>query len=818
MGSRSVKRHIMAAPRKIVRLRRPLTTKLEVVRRGEKGETRTEISRMMGLPSATVYDILLKADKVKAMAKQAGLLHLLGKGKSAATNKVLPKDGNRDGATKKVLVGKEKSVATHKVLTSNVKVPATKKVRMKTSSAVVKKSNSCYSMTTKMEVVRRIKKGESVREVAQAMNIPLSSVYDMKRSSVQIRAAAQKATALKVLANKMNMTVILKDNCQNLMPNPQQQQKQKHRKQKRRPHPLATKLEVVRRAEQGEKITNISRSMGLAHSTIHFMVKNAQNIKAAAQDTLPANTKVTAGDSEDVVMENMERLLKIWVDEQLSQLDMVSDDAIRKKALSLWRFVRQSVGPEETKGVVDNFTASYAWLQQFKEHFIYSLPAAVEEPKEDFSGAAEARATAEPSGAVKARAATEPSDVVETRATAHTFSPRCVAEAPPAMEPRVGLPRGFSSLLRAKIEVAGYTLRQVINLDEMGLFWRKPPANTIISMDKQVCQGARDQFSLMFGANAMGDLKLKPLLVYHTENPRSLRGYIKEYLPVIWRSSPQGRVVPALCQNYVVEYVSPRCREYAAEHGLQNRFLLLVDDSPAFPPSMDDWADNIEVMFVPTMSRSVVQPMENGITAAFKLRYLHRLLGHLLRETEGEDKESVRMFWLDYNVRKALNNISMAWDDVTAATLNAAWLSIWPECVYATPGHALPGKPSELDVVALAHQVGFLQVTVEDVRDLLRTHDEDAATRDLFQMELDQTLQGDSEEVDSSKTLDVTLLRHVLSLFEEAMAVLEDNDPNCTRSCDMRGLVEHGIRNYRELYTTKKRKAQDSSIFYPSLE
>ena len=805
--SRSVKHHIMDKP-KINRSRRwPLTTKLEVLRRGKKGETKLQICKALGMPSTTVYDILMDAKKVKAMAKQAGLLHLLeeGKEKGGDTSNMLPKDGKSNASLE--VVGKGEGVTNHKVLTDKVKISATKKVNLNTDSAVVKKGR-IHSIPTKMEVLRRIEKGEALRTISHDMNIPLSSVYDIKKSPDKIRAAVQKAaiqksTPLKVLANKVNTTILPKDNCQTLMSEAQQQ------RQKRQPHSQATRLDVVQRAERGEKLCDISRATGLAHSTIHFMVKKAREIKAAAQDSLPpdaADSEVRGRDSEDIVMENMERLLKIWVDEQVCQKDMVSDDAIRKKAMSLWMFVRQSVAPEETEGAVDNFTASDGWLQQFKECFNYSKPTAKEEPKEEPSSEAEDMAMA------------EPSDVVEAKATAKPWAPSHVSEAPPIAEVRVGSPKGFSSLLRAKIEVAGYTSRQVINIDEMGLFWRKPLANTLLSMDEQVCQGSRDQFSLMFGANAMGDLKLKPLLVYHAENPLSLRGYIKEYLPVIWRSSAQGKVVPALCQNYVVEYVSPRCREYAAEHGLQNRFLLLVDDSAAFPHSMDDWADNIEVMFVPTMSRSVVQPMENGITAAFKLHYLHRLLAHVLRETEWEDEDSVRTFWLNYNVRRALNNICMAWNDVTTATLNAAWFSIWPECVYSIPIPALTDKPSELDVVSLAHKVGFLQVTVEDVRDYLGTTDEDGTTSDHFQMELDQTMDGHCEVVDSSKTIDVTLLHNALSLFEEAMGVLEENDPNCTRSCDMRSEVEQGIKSYRELYTTKRRKAQDTSSFYPTLQ
>jgi hypothetical protein len=37
------------------------------------------------------------------------------------------------------------------------------------------------------------------------------------------------------------------------------------------------------------------------------------------------------------------------------------------------------------------------------------------------------------------------------------------------------------------------------------------------------------------------DLKLKPLLIYHSQTPEAMRGYSKEYLPVIWRSDPKAK-------------------------------------------------------------------------------------------------------------------------------------------------------------------------------------------------------------------------------------------------------------------------------------
>ncbi|CAH2312979.1 tigger transposable element-derived 1-like [Pelobates cultripes] len=98
----------------------------------------------------------------------------------------------------------------------------------------------------------------------------------------------------------------------------------------------------------------------------------------------------------------------------------------------------------------------------------------------------------------------------------------------------------FATKFLEVIVSEGYLAHQVFNCEETGLFWKRMPKCTFIKEEETSLpdhKPMKDRLTLLFCANASGDLKIKPLLVYHSEIPQAFKKHKvnKEQLSVLWR-------------------------------------------------------------------------------------------------------------------------------------------------------------------------------------------------------------------------------------------------------------------------------------------
>lgn len=96
------------------------------------------------------------------------------------------------------------------------------------------------------------------------------------------------------------------------------------------------------------------------------------------------------------------------------------------------------------------------------------------------------------------------------------------------------------------------------------------PNKTYVTKEEKTLPGhkpLKDRLTLLLCGDASGDFKLKPLLIYHSDNRRVFKKHnvIKQKLPVLWRSNSEAWLI---------------VKEYLQKNKLPLKCLLLLDNAP----------------------------------------------------------------------------------------------------------------------------------------------------------------------------------------------------------------------------------------------
>nr|XP_022911500.1 CENPB DNA-binding domain-containing protein 1-like [Onthophagus taurus] len=103
---------------------------------------------------------------------------------------------------------------------------------------------------------------------------------------------------------------------------------------------FAEKLKIIEMAEKGEKLAEIGRRLGYSRSTVNTIVKSKECLKCYVKDGV--NLQQTSGTRiRSNVMEEMEGILKVWLDSQLHRNIPLSLSAIQQKAKEIYSELRK---------------------------------------------------------------------------------------------------------------------------------------------------------------------------------------------------------------------------------------------------------------------------------------------------------------------------------------------------------------------------------------------------------------------------------------------------------------------------------------------
>lgn len=203
--------------------------------------------------------------------------------------------------------------------------------------------------------------------------------------------------------------------------------------------------------------------------------------------------------------------------------------------------------------------------------------------------------------------------------------------------------------------------------------------------------------------------------------------------------------------------------------------------------------------------------MDQGVISNFKAYYLRRTFKQMFEKIDGEEKQSIREFWKNYNIMNAVENINLSWNEITERSLKGVWKNIWPDLSKSEDiGHSVDMDEIVEEIVELAKQTGLDEVNVEDVEEIVVQ--ETAAS--LSNDELKELTEQEENKIDSSdfeeeqKELSMAFVKRSLTTITEIMDQFVENDPNFDRSSKARRGVIDALSTYQQLLTERKRKTQ----------
>ncbi|CAM4539463.1 unnamed protein product [Lepidochelys olivacea] len=264
-----------------------------------------------------------------------------------------------------------------------------------------------------------------------------------------------------------------------------------------------------------------------------------------------------------------------------------------------------------------------------------------------------------------------------------------------------------------------------------------PNCTYILKSERQATgfKAARDRVTVLFCGNAAGHL-IKPGLLYRAANPRALKGKNKNLLPVFWQSNKKAWVMAALFLDWFHKCFIPEVKQYLEEKGLDFKVMLIIDNAPGHPAALRFAHNDVEVVFLPPNTSSILQPLDQGVIRCFKATYMRLTFSWTRSTMDADPNLNVMKCWKPFNIADCITYIKQAMDAIKPETVNACWRNLWKECVNDFKGFPTIDKEVKC-IVQVARQVGgdgFVNILEEEIEELIESHRETLTNKELEEL------------------------------------------------------------------------------------
>ena len=110
---------------------------------------------------------------------------------------------------------------------------------------------------------------------------------------------------------------------------------------------------------------------------------------------------------------------------------------------------------------------------------------------------------------------------------------------------------------------------------------------------------SKDRLTLLLVANAGHDLKMKPVLIYHSQNSGALKNYANFALPVLYKWNNEVWMTAHLLTTWFTKYFKLIVETYCSEKKCPlKKILWLTDNASGHVRTLTEIHNKINVVFM----------------------------------------------------------------------------------------------------------------------------------------------------------------------------------------------------------------------------
>jgi hypothetical protein len=497
--------------------------------------------------------------------------------------------------------------------------------------------------------------------------------------------------------------------------------------EKKRKHVTLTliqKNDIIKKFEEGSTKAALARDYGVGNSTIGDIIKSKDKIDKFFQDIDCKKTLSCRKTVHRAKDDNLDKALKKWFLQERDKGSPISGDIIIEQAKIFHAILNKDSDPDK------NFNPTEGFISKFtKRHGIREISIQGEK----------------------------------------------LSANKPMVEP-------FIEKLNHIIRTDGYSLEQLYNCDETGLFLRTLPRTTLASLNEANAEGykmSKERVTILLCANAAGSHRLTPVFIGKFKKPRAIKNEIA-HLPVIYKSSKYAWMTEALFVEWFHDEFVPAVKNHLRSVKLEEKALLLLDNAPVHCLELASRDGKIKIMFLPPYTTSFIQPMDQCIIASFKRIYKKKFLRKILIANSNSSESLLKRITL-YNIKDCILDVSHSWKQVS----NNALINAWTKLGFNKRDNIGNDDLTEDKIINLENTI---IVSENDLRDLISADEDDKgyiylsdesivneinSPREVPEEEKDQTTDDDNNFEEKSKFSHVEAMNTVRSLINYCNIELE---------------------------------------------